>query len=722
MICPNCKTENRAEAKFCDECGCDLRALAAEEAAASGKAAAADGDAPAACAGKDAPSGTSAAPSPADAAPNQVIAEALGEVRALRDAVPPVIKVPTIVSVPDIAIEDAPEPDAKELAKGSAKELEKAAAAPAEANEASGKAASSDEAPALAEASASAKLDAPAVAKPAKRAVDSTPAVAKPATPAVDGTPAADAKEPASFESRPDTPFAEARAMFGPKGISAEVTADLSGLERLVDSSYVPPSSSGRAGDTMELPRIEEDPAPRATSFRAEVDRKEARRQKRAQRKLEREQAKRARELQKQGAVAAPGAHPALEDLPAVEPEPQPEAIPEAGAAPEAMPEPAPAPEVLAGAATDTPILADAPTEAPAGTASAPERVTSADHADQPSDPHNSAASAGSADVPDAPVRPRPRKAVVAGIVVACAVICAAIALCTYHAELWGGKVIPDVAGKSQADARYLLEEKGFTTMTTQVKSDEVEGLVLETDPAAGQRADKGSEITLRVATARIVPEVVGKPQAEVEKLMAEEGFGNVEYVLVKSNEPEGTALSVAPEPGTRAKAGEPVTVEVAQAYTVPEVRDLSTADATRALEAEGYKVTTEQYNTEDLPEGTAVSTDPLAGTKLPSGSAVTLYVAHNRSTDLIEFTRAFFTDSPVITYAGKVYNTKPDTIELTYVGNNTVNFSIQGVEVGFIFGIAVENPSGQTTLKGSITWDDDNNIVSTTPVMKQGA
>ncbi|WP_165171541.1 PASTA domain-containing protein [Adlercreutzia sp. ZJ242] len=686
MICPNCKTENRAEAKFCDECGFDLRTMAAEAAAASEESAAADASAQAACAGKSTPDAPEAAPdasAPADAAPNQVIAEALGEVRALRDAVPPVIKVPSIVSVPDIAPEDASELGASEPAKASS--------APAEDDEAPKETADPDGAPAPA---TPAKLDIPSVDKPAK--------------PAAEEARGADAKKPEAIEPRPDTPFAEARAMFGPKGISAEVTADLSGLERLVDSSYVPPSSSGRAGDTMELPRIEEDPVPRATSFRAEVDRKEARRQKRAQRKLEREQTKRARELQKQGVVAAPGTHHALEDLPVIEPEPAPEA--------KAAPEAALAPEVKAEEAPGTPI------EAASAPSPEPERAESAEQADQPSTSRSFAESADRADDSDKPARPRPRKAAIAGIVIACVVACAAVALLTYNAELWGGKVIPDVAGKSQADARYLLEEKGFATLATQVKSDEVEGLVLETDPAAGERASKGSEITLRIATARIVPEVVGKPQAEVEKLMAAEGFERVEYALVKSNEPEGTALSVTPEPGTRAKAGEPVTVEIAQSYTVPEVKDLSTADATSALEAEGYEVTTAPYNTEDIPEGTAVSTDPAAGTKLPSGSAVTLYVAHNRSTDLIEYTRNFFTDSPVITYAGKVYNTKPNTLELAYVGDDTVSFSIQGVEVGFIFGIAVENPSGKATLKGSITWDDDDSIVSTTPVMKQGA
>ena len=35
---------------------------------------------------------------------------------------------------------------------------------------------------------------------------------------------------------------------------AAEVTADLSGVERLVSADYIPPASSFNAGDTLEIP------------------------------------------------------------------------------------------------------------------------------------------------------------------------------------------------------------------------------------------------------------------------------------------------------------------------------------------------------------------------------------------------------------------------------------------------------------------------------------
>ena len=50
--------------------------------------------------------------------------------------------------------------------------------------------------------------------------------------------------------------------------------------------------------------------------------------------------------------------------------------------------------------------------------------------------------------------------------------------------------------------------------------------------------------------------------------------------------------------------------------------------------------MTSEWYTTEDIEEGTAVSTDPAAGSELNSGSEVTLYVAHSRGTELVDLTR----------------------------------------------------------------------------------
>lgn len=476
------------------------------------------------------------------------------------------------------------------------------------------------------------------------------------------------ASEPAAHEAAAPTssPAAsvasEARSLFGPKepSPSAEVTADLSGLERLVDSSYVPPTFSGRAGDTMEMPRIEDDAVAQPRSFRAEVDPKEARRQQKARKKLEREQAKRERELLRQGVVAP--------------------ATPAAEAAHE-------------GASSE-----------------------GADESGS-SDPH-------AAGEPRSAGFRRPKRAGLIALLIV-VVLAAATAGVTYALELWGGRAVPDVIGRSQVDATSALQERGFTPVVVQVKSDDVEGIILSTDPAPGRRAEAGSEVVMGVSVARTVPDVIGKTQDEALALMGAEGFEEVTYTPVKSNEAEGTVLSVSPEVGTTAKAATPITVEVAMPYTVPDVEGMSTEQATEALEAEGYVVSVEWYRTEEISEGTAVSTSPEAGQKLASGSDVVLYVAHNRSTELVSLTRAFFTDSPLMVINGVNYEVSEVT-SVSYAGNDACSFSIVARPYEthtWMFGLGSETRYGSyETIKGSMTWNDDNDIVSVEPSMKQGA
>ncbi len=602
MNCPQCGSNNRDTAKFCDECGFDLRStagvdveLAVDAPESSG------GDVDASAGIKESPEVAPVESSDFDCEhPRDIVNGALGEIRSLRASVPSVIDVPPVMQEPS--------PDSAAVAQE-----------------------------AIEDARVEGEPD-----KPEAAAIDQSGA------------------------DRPDVSVApssvadEARALFGsgaqayaPKPLSAEVTADLSGLERLVDSSYVPPVYSGKAGDTMELPRVTCDAAPTSVSYRAEADKKEIKRQRKARRKLEREEKKRQKELQAQGA---------------------------------------------------RPVA-----EAAEGDGSSTEKAAS-----DASEKHE--------ETQKKPFSARKRAAVIAGVVV---VVVAACAAAGYMMELWGGKSVPNVEGKSQADAIYILEDKGFTCAIAQQKSDEVEGAVLSTDPGAGSRAPEGSSITVNVATPRIIPDVIGQNEQKARTYFEAEGFQNVDYVAVKSNEPEGSVLSVDPAPGERGRADTAIKVEIAQAFTVPSVEGLSTEEATKLLKNEGYEVKTAWYNTEDIPEGTAVSTDPAAGEKLNSSSTVTLYVAHNRSTELESLTRAFFTDAGVISMYGLTYEISEVT-SVAYVGDSTCSFSIVARPFEthtWMFGLGSETRYGNyETISGSITWDDDNNIVATDPVMKQGA
>lgn len=623
MKCPNCHSANKDSAKFCIECGYPLhaghgaKAEPADVPAAAGEAA-----------------GRAAGRGSAGENPAAVIGASLDEVRALRED-------PAEVSADSemfarliadnarraAADEDVPRYGARHRAErqADAEDAPVVEAAPAPEPAAPAPAAEGDEL----EFEFVEELPV-AGARPAAAA--SAPAADAAETALLGDAPADDygAFDEALYAPRADEAgegresIADVVHEMFPEGVVAAGAAgpsrgaDLTGLERLVDSSYVPPSYASRAGDTMELPTVGDGPAPAARRFTAEMDPKEARRQARAQKKLDRQLARE----QRRGAADGP--------------------------------------------------------------------------------------------------RPSRSKAplIAAALVIVAAVAVAGI---TWYLQLWGGKVIPDVVGMSQADATYVLNDKGFAVRALQVKSDDVEGIVLLTDPDGGRRAEEGSEVVIHVSVARVVPAVAGLPQADAEAALAEEGLTSVSYAEVKSNEAEGTVLSVSPEAGTKVKAATPITLQVAVPYTVPDVDGMSRADAEAALEAEGYAVEVHTYYTEDVPEGSAVSTEPAAGSQLNSGSTVVLNVAKSRKAECLAYTQSYFQSSSHFSIGGKSYEVDASKLSVDYVGDDTVSYSISGIEYGSIFGIIVRNDAaGWQTLTGIITWDSEGNIVSSDPSIKR--
>lgn len=67
---------------------------------------------------------------------------------------------------------------------------------------------------------------------------------------------------------------------------------------------------------------------------------------------------------------------------------------------------------------------------------------------------------------------------------------------------LRGGQDVPDVGGKTQADAEQLIKDGGLVPKVEQQPSETVEnGHVISQDPGAGGSAEKGSTVTIVVST-----------------------------------------------------------------------------------------------------------------------------------------------------------------------------------------------------------------------------
>jgi serine/threonine-protein kinase len=131
------------------------------------------------------------------------------------------------------------------------------------------------------------------------------------------------------------------------------------------------------------------------------------------------------------------------------------------------------------------------------------------------------------------------------------------------------------------------------------------------------------------------VPDVIGKKLLAARKLIRKAGLVT-EVKRVPSEEPKGTVVSQSPKPGTTAKRGEHVLVNVALGSkptqgaqpVVPDVTGQDEATATQDLQSAGYEVEVMSQDTTDPAEdGIVINQNPPADQAAPAQSKVTIYV-----------------------------------------------------------------------------------------------
>lgn len=226
---------------------------------------------------------------------------------------------------------------------------------------------------------------------------------------------------------------------------------------------------------------------------------------------------------------------------------------------------------------------------------------------------------------PQRPVR-RPSRTVLALVAAAVVVACAAVAVLTYQAELWGGVSVPDVVGLTEADAASALREAGFDVSEKDVPTDGGVGTAIYTNPDAGARARRGLSVELGVGVPRTVPSVVGASLDDARELLGDAGITNLRLEYKNSDEDEGAVLSCSPAAGSVVTADEQVTLVVAQPYTVPDVVGLSQDEAARVIGEAGLSSKIEWQEAEGTPLA-VLSTSPEAGERASAGATVMVTV-----------------------------------------------------------------------------------------------
>ncbi|GAA1568399.1 Stk1 family PASTA domain-containing Ser/Thr kinase [Kribbella hippodromi] len=203
---------------------------------------------------------------------------------------------------------------------------------------------------------------------------------------------------------------------------------------------------------------------------------------------------------------------------------------------------------------------------------------------------------------------------------------------------------VPDLSGKSVAEATALLDAKGLKLTSTSQKSDTVgKGAIISQTPESGTEADQGSTVNVVVSagpSAFPVPDVIGMSESKAKRTLenAKGQFTVSDKTVEKdSDQKKGTVLEVSPDPGGSYPPGTQFTLTVSSGVVnaeVPNVVTQSADDAAAALKAAGFRVGyAAPVDDPSKPDQTVVAQSVKGGTQAPKNTLVTLTINNHQQT-----------------------------------------------------------------------------------------
>ena len=198
-----------------------------------------------------------------------------------------------------------------------------------------------------------------------------------------------------------------------------------------------------------------------------------------------------------------------------------------------------------------------------------------------------------------------------------------------------GNIKVPDLLGMTEDEAAEALKKQnlGYKVIGTESSSKYAEGQVCNQSPKSGKKVTENSTIKITISSgegSKSIPNVIGATEADATNSLQAAGYKvNVSYGH-SSTVAAGQVISQSPDSSQKGQAGDTITISVSQGPDEIDMPNVvgSTKDAAVAeLQSKGFTVT---INEEDKPEaaGTVVGQNPVAGTKLSSGSAVIIAIS----------------------------------------------------------------------------------------------
>ena len=226
--------------------------------------------------------------------------------------------------------------------------------------------------------------------------------------------------------------------------------------------------------------------------------------------------------------------------------------------------------------------------------------------------------------------------AIFTGLVVIITCIVVLVPIITKESEI----LVPDVTNMSISEANQVLQDKGFVVSDEQQEqssSDVAEGHIIKTNPLAGSKRTKNTEIMLYVSigdTKITLENYVGKNYLEVKGALEALGL----QVLIEKKNVEnpdsvkdGEIIEQSVAGGQKLSSGDNITLYIPNivskypnftggSYTIEEIQAF--------CDDYGVKLKIEEVMNSGQPEGTILSQDKPEGFTIRSGVTLTIKVA----------------------------------------------------------------------------------------------
>lgn len=202
--------------------------------------------------------------------------------------------------------------------------------------------------------------------------------------------------------------------------------------------------------------------------------------------------------------------------------------------------------------------------------------------------------------------------------------------------------IVPSLVGSTAVEAANRLQSVGLAALIDQVESEQPEGEVIQQSIPAGQKVEKGKVVNIRISKGGSklqIPDVRGMTFAEATRELDAVGFKI--GTIVRVTDPlktAGTVIAQNPAAPARASGNKMVELLISEGQSgktdmvlVPDLKGQTEKLARQILEQSDLTVSRViQVESNTVPPGSIVATQPKAGTRVPSGNALVLHIARS--------------------------------------------------------------------------------------------